>query len=471
MTPAAKLDAVDYALEPLRVLPPDIANDVELNDALDVVRGRVNCLVAADRQRALLVLRDLIGRVRPEWSDADVRTTVATFAREGRLAVVAMPQAITVRLATVQPERVSWLWSARIPRGKITVIDGDPGLGKSMLTLDLAARVSRGDAMPDGTCSGSAVGGVVLLSAEDDLADTIRPRLDAAGADCERVIALSSVREGDRERTPAIDDLGALAAAIAEVDAQLVVIDPIMAYLPSGSDSHRDQDVRSLLAPLAQLASATRAAIVVVRHLNKRSGGNPLYRGGGSIGIVGAARSGLLVARDPDDESGARRIVACTKSNLAAEAPALAYTIDSSGVAPRIVWHGATTHTAAQLVVEQQADDRGALTEAREWLADALEAGPRIVKDVQRAAREAGVADMTLRRARESLGVRPRKVGSGASQRWLWALPEMLTTDEHLRVNASQLVEIDQESGASSPRRSSAAPEHLSSDIDPEEML
>src|ERR687890_334782 len=203
-------------------------------------------------------------------------------------------------LSEVEPEQVEWLWPGRLPLGKLSVLDGDPGLGKSVLTLDVAARVSAGLELPDGQRCEPA--GVVLLSAEDGLADTVRPRLDAAGADTQRVVALSSVPDGKTERSLSIpEDLPALERAIRRVEASLVVVDPVMAFLSGNTNSHKDQDVRRALAPLAKLAERTGAAILIVRHLNKASGGETTHRGGGSIGIIGAARSGLVVAEDPED--------------------------------------------------------------------------------------------------------------------------------------------------------------------------
>src|SRR5262249_2417464 len=151
-------------------------------------------------------------------------------------------------------------------------------------------RVTTGRAMPDDTPG--LDGGIVLMSAEDDLADTIRPRLDAAKANPQRVLALQAVGEVDTETGKVQDrpgmlprDLEAIREAVAQIDARLIVIDPLMAYLDSSVNSYRDQDVRLAFRPLAQLAQETGCAVVVVRHLNKGAGGNPLYRGGGSIGI------------------------------------------------------------------------------------------------------------------------------------------------------------------------------------------
>ncbi len=184
-----------------------------------------------------------------------------------------------------------------IPLSKLTIIDGDPGLGKSVLTLDLAARVSRGVEMPDGAAGRQ--GGVVLLTAEDGIRDTVVPRLDAAGADRSRVLALDLVpdAEGGQQLPRLPLDAPYIDAAVRRMGALLVVVDPLTAYLSERINSHRDQDCRRALWPLTKLAEETGAAVVVVRHLNKGNASNPLYRGGGSIGIIGAARSGLLVAR------------------------------------------------------------------------------------------------------------------------------------------------------------------------------
>lgn len=328
-----------------------------------------------------------------------------------------------VRLADVRPERVSWLWPGWIPLSKITIIDGDPGLGKSTLALDLAARVSTGSPMPGGSPTERA--GVVILSAEDGLADTIRPRLDAAGADVSRVVALTGIVTDEGERLPAIPrDLDALEQAIAETGAHLVVVDVLMAYLGDDVNSRQDQDVRRALAPLAAMAERTGAAIVVLRHLNKSASSSAIYRGGGSIGISGAARAVHLVARDPDDES--RCILAPVKSNLAAMPEATAFRIVDAGGVGRLEWLGSTTHTAAQLLaVPSGSDERTALDDAKEVLRDILASGSVPAKDVQRAAREAGVSDATLRRAKDAIGVAARKVGRpGEPGRWEWALPE-----------------------------------------------
>lgn len=328
---------------------------------------------------------------------------------------------VLVRLADVTPERVEWLWPGRIPLGKISLLDGDPGLGKSTLTVEVAAAVSRGDPLPEG--DGAEPAGVVFLTAEDGLGDTLRPRLDAAGAELSSVVALTGVTDEDGAPAfPTIEkNVSAIAEAARSVGARLVVVDPLMAYLGATTNSYRDQDVRRALAPLAQAAEEGGFAVLVVRHLRK-SEGAAIYRGGGSIGISGAARSVLLVAKDPEDED--RRVLASVKSNLGPPPGSLAFRLQStgSGVA-KIAWEpGTVTFTADQLLAPRvQDDERSARGEAEALLQAVLEDGPVGAKDVLRQAREAGISEITLRRAKASLGVCARK--SGLTGGWLWELP------------------------------------------------
>jgi hypothetical protein len=334
-----------------------------------------------------------------------------------------------VLVAEVDREQVRWLWPGRIPLGKVTVLDGDPGTGKSTLTLTIAAKVTTGSPFPDGTRPERA--DVILLSAEDDIGDTIRPRLEAAGADLARCWVLPDVHPPPDDkgkprppRPPELPaDLDTLVGMVKDKQAALVVVDPLMAFLSGQVDSHRDQDVRRVLASLAYMATRTGAAVVIVRHMNKGTG-SALYRGSGSIGIVGAARSGLLVAPDPDDDS--RRVVAMMKSNLAKMPEALAYRLvnDELYGAARVVWDGASRHTANDLVrARVDEDEAPALTEAARVLKEILADGPLPAGNVKRMAATAGVAERTLHRARHALGVTARRQGWGPGAHYQWSMP------------------------------------------------
>jgi len=329
-----------------------------------------------------------------------------------------------VLASEIRPERVEWLWGGRIPLAKITVLDGDPGLGKSFLTLDIAARITTGRPMPDG--SPGIDGGVLVLNAEDGSGDTIVPRLLAMGANLERVRILKTVTGSEGERQPEIPgDLAAIERTAESVKARFIVVDPLMAFLASQTNSFRDQDVRRALAPLATTAERLGAAVLIVRHLNKNPVGNPIYRGGGSIGIIGAARSGLLVAPDPDDESGQSRILAVTKANLGPSSPSLRWSIqpDDRGVV-RVLWLGESAHQASTLLALPGGEEgRTELGEAGAFLIALLEYGPSQANEVLQKGKAAGFSESTLKRAKAKIGSGSIKQGFGPGTTWLWKPP------------------------------------------------
>lgn len=328
-----------------------------------------------------------------------------------------------VCIADVRRERVEWLWGGRIPLAKLTLLDGDPKLGKSTLTVAVAAAVTTGRPLP-GDTGDREPAGVVLVSLEDGVGDTIRPRLEAAGADLRRAHVITGM--GEHGRTPTIpDDLLEIERVVLQTGARLVVVDPLMAALAGEVNAHRDQDVRRALAPLAAMAQRTGAAVVIVRHLRKSEDGPAIYRGGGSIGIIGAARAALLVTRDPDATApdDPRRVLAVTASNLAREAPALRWSLVASADDPDVAvvaWGETCALTPDQLLARPDAEEAGALGEAGEWLRAELAAGPRPPKEVQAAARKAGIAWRTIERAKGKAGVISRKDGFDGV--WVWAL-------------------------------------------------
>ncbi|WP_081388629.1 AAA family ATPase [Mycobacterium colombiense] len=332
------------------------------------------------------------------------------------------------RLADVEPQEVSWHWYGRLPVGKLVTLDGDPGLGKSTLALAIAANITRGGHWPDGTTC-EYPGAVLLMSAEDGLADTVRPRLDAAGADVTQVHAIEGVPIGDEngERTlrpPNLADIASLEEAITRTGARLLVIDVVMAYLPAGTDSHKDQDIRRVLSRLSALAERTRCTILLLRHLNKAKGGDPMYRGGGSIGIVGAARAGMLVAPDPDDPE--RRILAAVKSNLGPPPDSLAYRLVGEGDfgVARVQWEGSTEHTARTLLADQNDGDDEDRREVDQWLTAYLQndGSAANARDVIRDGKLAGFSEDVIKKARKRLKLTTTRHGFGKGSTVVWSI-------------------------------------------------
>ena len=210
-------------------------------------------------------------------------------------------------------------------------------------------------------------------------------------------------------------DVPIIEEGIRRVGAVLVVIDPLMAFFGADIDSYKDQNVRRALAALASLGERTGAAIVIVRHLNKSGGKTPIYRGGGSIGIIGAARSGMMVGEDPDDEN--LRVLAPVKSNLAAPAPSLSFALEEAeNGAVRVRWLGETDVAATDLLSAPRDEDSSALGEARNFLVDLLQDGAVPYAEVEAAAEQAGITMRTVKRARQDLGVESHREGESGRQ-------------------------------------------------------
>jgi hypothetical protein len=329
--------------------------------------------------------------------------------------------AVVLQLSEVQREEVRWRWPQRLPVGKLTILEGDPGTGKSYLSMAFATSVTRGDPLP-GDDARYEPQRVLILSAEDGLADTIRPRLEDMGADLDLVSALTAINDADgRERFPNLaEDLLSIEEVLALGGYGLVIIDPINAYL-RGVDGHRDTDIRSVLGPLAQVAERYGVVVICVRHLTKGSRDKSIYRGLGGIGYTAAARSVLLVGVNPENPT--ERVMVCHKHNLAPDSPAVAFEIEAG----RFLWRGESSITAAQLLApEPGAQERSAHDEAIEFLRDSLSDGPRPSKELEQEARELGIASRTLRRARKTLGAAARRMGEQGKRgagAWLWELP------------------------------------------------
>lgn len=332
---------------------------------------------------------------------------------------IAAPFAKTICMATVQPKPIQWLWFPRFALGKLSIIAGHPGLGKSMLTADLAARVSVGRNWADG--KPCPQGSVVLVSGEDDPSDTIRPRLDAAGADVSKIHFLQYVQDVNGNRSFTLADVAALGGLLNTLqNCKLVIIDPLTAYLGSGTDSHRTSDVRALLSPLASLAAEYSAAIVTVSHLNKSQGGDALSRVTGSLAFVAAARAAFAVTRDKEEPD--RRLMLPIKNNLGSDQTGMAYRIHETLGVPYIQWEKEPiTISADEALAPDMGEDRSETSECMDWLKKELQSGERDAGETQREASRYGFSPKVIRRAREKLGVQSRKLDFAKG--WRWYLP------------------------------------------------
>jgi len=343
-----------------------------------------------------------------------------------------MPSLIGMRDFVASPRQ--WLWQDRIPAGCLTVLDGDPCVNKSTLTCEIGARISTGRAMY-GSDVAVPPGGVILLQGED-IPDEVHARLRACRANLGRVVV---VDQNDPVVLP--DHIPWLEGVIHEQNARLVVIDPVMAFLQPNANS--DQSVRRALSPLAAMAERTDAGVVLVRHLTKGRGVNPLYRGAGSIGLIGAARSGLLVAADPSDPT--RRVLASTKTNGGALSESLSFRPVARADSVAVEWLGVSPYSARSLL-EAQADcqSRSERDDAMTFLYATLFSGPMLAREVKALAVQEGFSRRTLRRAKEGLGVVSQRVGFGPGGFSLWRLPDETFPHIHGRI-------VDEEETAAEP--------------------
>lgn len=366
------------------------------------------------------------------WQEA-YNSVVSALTQPARLPRMLRDGAGITLLSEVEIEQVSWLWTDRVPMRKVTIIEGDPERFKSTMTLDLAARVSRGAPMPGGE-KATEPGSVIVICAEDEANDTVKPRLLAAGADEQRIafINLEKDERGNIKPLSIPEDLSHIRQALrtlsdrAGVPVKLVIIDPITAYLSERIHYGNDPQVRKAMWPLKQLAEETGVACLLVRHLNKDGNLRAMYRGGGSVAFGAAARSVLVVERHPDREG--VMVLASVKGNLARSTPALTFHAESDPryAVPKITWGEAIDIDVDNLV--RGADSRTdapARREAEDFLRELLADGPRSAKEVERAAKEAGLSMRTVKNAKKEMRIKSTKVANekGQAESWCWILP------------------------------------------------
>jgi hypothetical protein len=377
----------------------------------------------------------------PAEQMAEARTRIASVSAV--LAADAAPVYEARRLADIAAEHIRWLWPQRLALGKLSLVAGQPGLGKSQLTLAMAAAVTTGRDWPDGTRA--PLGSAVLVSCEDDAADTIRPRLEAAGADLRRIHifdwTISRDKRGGTARLSfdVAEHVPSLAAFLARIgDTRLIVIDPITAYMGS-ADSHKTADVRSALVPLQGLVAQAGAAGLLVSHLNKASEGAAMNRVVGSGAFVAVCRSSWLVATDPQDGERQRRIMTPLKNNIGDDRTGFAFTVEPhylpDGIATsRIVFDPNPLTVDANDLLRDTAsrgggDDGGlgpALIKACYFLRNALEGGARRTTEVQADADANGLAWRTVESAKKQLGV----ISTRLDGHWWMRLPSPPQSEE-----------------------------------------
>lgn len=313
-----------------------------------------------------------------------------------------------IKMSEIQSQEVAWLWYPFIPYGKLTIVQGDPGDGKTTLVLNIAAKLSRGEGI-DSEMKLTEPLTVIYQSAEDGLADTVKPRLEAAGADCENI----SVIDESVKSLSMIDER--LEEAVIRTKAKLLILDPIQAYLGGGMDMNRANEARDMTKKLAALAEKYQCAIVLVGHMNKAAGNKAAYRGMGSIDFFAVARSVLLVGR-VEGEANIRAVVQI-KNNLAAFGHPKAFELSEDG----FHWLGDYEITADE-VLGGIAPKSNKLEQAKRLLRELAETKNAIQSnEIFKLAEEQSISRRTLENAKKEMGIRAKRINNS----WYWELDKI----------------------------------------------
>jgi predicted ATP-dependent serine protease len=310
-----------------------------------------------------------------------------------------------IKMSEIQTQEIEWLWYPFIPYGKLTIIQGDPGDGKTTMVLNLAAKLSKGEQMDEGMDITEPTT-VIYQTAEDGLADTVKPRLELAGADCERIVVID---ESDKSLSM-VDER--LEEAIQKTKAKLLILDPIQAYLGGGMDMNRANEARDMTKKLGALAEKYKCAIVLIGHMNKASGNKAAYRGMGSIDFFAVARSVLLVGRVEGEPE--LRAVVQIKNNLAAFGHPKAFALSEDGFR----WMGDYEITADE-VLGGIAPKANKMEQAKRMLRELAETTNAVQSsEVFEMADEQGISKRTIENAKKELGIRAKKINNS----WYWEL-------------------------------------------------
>jgi hypothetical protein len=335
---------------------------------------------------------------------------------------------ILVKGADLKPKPISWLWHGWLARGKLHILAGAPGQGKTTIALAFAATVTSGGRWPDG--ARCAAGNVLVWSGEDDPEDTLLPRLMAAGADPNRVFFVTGSRIGGEVQSfdPARDMVALTEECERIGSVRLIIVDPIVSAVTG--DSHKNTETRRALQPLVDLAASMNAALVGITHFAKGGqGADPTQRVVGSVAFTAVARVVLVAAKVKGEDGEDRRILARSKSNIGPDEGGFEYHLEQTELEPdifasRIAWGDSVAGSARELLTdpnEQDDDATSALDAAADFIQQVLGSDVVPSKSVYAEAKEAGIAKRTLERASDSLGVKKRR---GEGGKWYWSLPK-----------------------------------------------
>lgn len=308
-----------------------------------------------------------------------------------------------IKMSEIQSEEIEWLWYPFIPYGKLTIIQGDPGDGKTSLALNIAAKLSRGESLDEEMKISEPIN-IIYQTAEDGLADTVKPRLELADADCERILVIDESSEALSMADERLEE------AIKLTNAKLLILDPIQAYLGAGTDINRANEARDMTKKLGALAGKYKCAVLLIGHMNKASGTKASYRGIGSIDFFAVARSVLLVGRIEGEES--LRAVVQIKNNLAAFGNSKAFELSEEGFR----WIG-DYDIAADEVLGGIAPKANKLDQAKRLLLELAEGTKRMQsKDIFEIAKEEEISKRTLENAKRELNISAKKINNT----WYW---------------------------------------------------
>lgn len=337
------------------------------------------------------------------------------------------------RMSAISSSAIEWLWKGRVALGKVTVIAGEPGLGKSLLTAFIAAAVTNYVPWPDGEKARST-GQVIFLSAEDDPSDTIKPRLIAAGADTDKCHILKCIKEQDDNDKEVVrffnlaEDVDSLSAEIGKIgNVRAIIIDPVSAYL-SDKDSNNNSAIRGLLLPLEDLARTLNVAIILVTHFNKSSDQSIIGRVIGSIGMVAAARAAYAVVKDETNSD--LRYFLPIKNNIGNDYNGFAFHVETAHLldefleTSKVIWHPEAVN--AKQIFSNTKEPTSGSNGAKTFLKELLAQGSLPCVKVFDEAEGAGYSRSSIQRAAKALGVTRAKMGMEGG--WTWTLPKEANT-------------------------------------------